>query len=271
MIMTAQLFMSSSQQFVEQAVKDGMYVVRQEYQLEDTVTGQRFGRYGNEEFGSFASLVIRTSVGDFFESGIFAPWERDANYDRYRSTHKPLLSRCVMTEIGDTVISTVELSVDRIHPVDSVFSFISQREANTRGFVTKSYNRKTDGWIVWLSGDSTLDKTRNTLMPEFLIYKKSIDFDVDSLGTITVDMPQTPRKLWGGIFVVPECTAIGRLDFVLGGIIVKESGLWILARPFDDIRNSDLDTLPDELTPSDDRRASKKKSKKKNKNNKNRR
>ena len=52
---------SGNQQIIHDATKDGLVIVSQSYQLEDTVTHQKFGRYGKPEFGQGYSVGVKIS------------------------------------------------------------------------------------------------------------------------------------------------------------------------------------------------------------------
>lgn len=259
-----QIFKSPNQQFVEQAIKDGMFIIKQSYQLEDTVTKQRFGRYGNEDFGSFASLAIRTNEGILVDKVLSSPWTEDPNFSRYRDTHRPLLSKTIAVEFGDSIPSQVSISYDSIHSINSRLSLVCEIDSTLTGFELKKYNRPTEGWIVWLSNDSTMNEYSGRKNPDFTIYKKNVEFNTDSISYV-VEVPSTPKKVWGGIFIVPEQTNIGQITFFLGGIVNQNPSddTWVIT-PVEIIQSlSEVSRPSDELTPLTAPTQKKKKNKKK--------
>ena len=247
--MMGQIFKSSNQQFVEQAIKNGIFVIKQTYQLEDTTTQQRFGRYGNEEFGAFSSLAIRTSNGILVDSQLLSPWETDSNFSRYRATHRPVIANSYSMEFGDSIMSPITFSTDSLNLGQFRLAKLCPQDSSFVGFDNKRYNRTTEGWIVWLSNDSTINEFNGHKNPEFTIFKRTIEFHPDSIS-YKIDAPSTSNQLWGGIFVVPEQTEIGQITFFLGGVIVKDlaSNEWVLATPMEQMITTR--TRPeDELTP----------------------
>ena len=264
-IMMGQIFKSPNQQFVEQAIRNGIFLIKQTYQLEDTTTLQRFGRYGNDEFGSYSSLAIRTSDGFIVDSQLLSPWETDSNFTRYRASHRPVLARSYSMEFGDSIMSPMTLFTDSLNIEQSRLVKLCPEDSSFVGFENKRYNSPTEGWIVWLSNDSTINEFKGHKIPEFTIFKRTIDFQQDSVS-YKIDAPNTSKKLWGGIFVVPEQTEIGQITFFLGGVIVKdiESGEWAVVSP---IHRATVDVMrpEDELTPLNQQPVDKKKNNKKKK------
>lgn len=258
-----QIFKSSNQQFVEQAIKGAMFVLKQAYQLEDSVSGQRFGRYGNDVFGTTSVLAIRTSDGIMYDNEILKPWSHDENFERYRRTHVPILTKSSRIEFGDSVWAEIEMPLDSIDASPYRLSLLNEIRGSSDGLTIKQFNKPIEGWIVWLSNDSVISKYEGHSMPELTIYKKSIAFTPDSIS-YGIEQPQTNKKIWGGIFVVPEQTSIGVIQFNLAGILLKsnEDDGWELLKP-QYSRGAGIESKQhDELTPLDPG-SNKKKNKKK--------
>lgn len=265
-IMMGQIFKSQNQQFVEQAIKDGIFVIRQTYQLEDTTTNQRFGRYGNEEFGFAASLAIRTTDGYVVDSNILFPWDTDSNFSRYRDSHRPVLASSYSMEFGDSIMTQISFTLDSVNSNQRKLSILCPTDYSSVGFDSKRYNGSTEGWVVWISNDSIISKYDGQKNPELTIFKRTIEFKADSV-LYPIDTPNTTKEIWGGIFVVPEQTGIGQITFHLGGVIVKdvESNEWAVVPVIKQSASTSL-RPEDELTPLNEAVANKKKTKKNKKN-----
>lgn len=221
------LFMSDNQKLVEQAIKGGLFIVRQTYQLEDTTTHQRFGRYGNPAFGQATSLAVRSADGCIIASAVLSPWESDDNFARYRDSHRPILSRAYSMELGDTAKTPISITTDTI--VSLLRGLSIMQDTISGGFESRYYQDPTDGWTVWVSGDSTINDYQGLQEPTLTIIRRSIEFGPDSVS-YAVAPPQVQRKIWGGIFVVPEQTEIGQITFYLGGVMImdKATGSWVV-------------------------------------------
>lgn len=248
--MMAQIFMSSNQQLVEEAIKNGIVVIRQSYQLEDSVSHQRFGRYGNEEFGKTYSLGVKVEGGILLENKAIRPWNYDENFVRYQDSHRPVNIKTEVKELKDSVFSNAKLNVDSVVSNDPIANIPDSLTFSGKGFEVFSYSKPTDGWIIWITSSDEIHHCDSVVVQSPLIYKKKIEFNPDSIS-YSIELPQTPNKVWGGIFVVPEQTEIGQLTFKLAGVMVEEvSGEWNLypvkAEPIAAVSPN----IGDELTPS---------------------
>lgn len=239
-----------NQQLVEQAIRTGLFVMKQAYQLEDTVTHQRFGRYGNADFGVGASLAIRTTDGYIISSALLTPWLQDANFERYKNTHRPILSHAAAIEFGDSTVNPINISVDSLCMADNRLSLITSADSLASGFEIKSYSYPVEGWCVWVSDDSTATECSGREQPELTIFKQTIEFASDSVS-YEVEAPNTDKDVWGGIFIVPEQTAIGQITFYLGGVFIKqaENDKWNLVIPILENNLTEPRDTADELTP----------------------
>lgn len=255
-------YMSANQQFVEQALKGSLFVIKQAYQLEDSVSGQRFGRYGNDVFGTSSKLAVRIQDGFVCDYEIFRPWSHDENYSRYQNTHIPVLSQTSRIELGDSIWNVLKLPIDSITVENRLYA-INDSVNFSDGLIVKQYNKPVEGWVIWLSNDSIIDKYEGRNMPEFTIYKKTIDFAPDSIS-YAIERPQSNKNVWGGIFVVPQQTSIGVLQFHLAGVLLKsaENDNWELLKPIlrreEDLNGNHRNELTP-LTPTPTKKKNKKK------------
>lgn len=246
----AQMFMSSNQQLVEEAIKNGIIIVRQSYQLEDTVSHQRFGRYGNEEFGKTYSLGIKVDGGIVLNKKAVHPWEYDENFTRYQASHRPINIKTEIKELKDSIFSNVKFNVDSISSEAPVAILLDSLTFAGNGFEVSSYSRLTEGWIVWITSSTEIQYCDSVTVSAPLIYKKKIEFNTDSIS-YPVDLPQTLNKVWGGIFLVPEQTQIGQLTFNLAGVLIDcPNGEWILFPIKEEPIIEVSQNVGEELTPS---------------------
>lgn len=220
--MTAQIYMSSNQQLVEQAVKNGIVIVRQSYQLEDTVSHQRYGRYGNEEFGKTYSLGIKVDGGIVLDKKAFRPWVYDQNFTRYQASHRPVNIKTEIRELNDSVFSVAKFNIDSVSSENPATFLPDSLTFAGNGFEPSSYSKPTEGWLVWITSSAEIQYCDSVPISPPMIYRKQIEFNADSTS-YPVESPQTASKVWGGIFVVPEQTQIGQLTFKLAGTLIDDS------------------------------------------------
>lgn len=263
--MAQTLYLSSNQQFVEQAIKGSTFVIKQAYQLEDSISGQRFGRYGNTDFGTSTALAVRTRNGIMVSSEIFRPWSKDINYKKYKNTHIPVLTTTSQIELGDSIWNELNMPYNSIRDLKSRITIINDSIYDASdGFFIKQYDKPIEGWMIWFSNDSVIEKYEGRNNPELKIYKNTIEFNPDTIS-YTVEQPKSTKEIWGGIFVVPQQTSIGVIQFNLAGVLLRsdEGDVWELLKP---ILNQEEDpdwNLQNELTPSTNTPTKKGKNKKK--------
>lgn len=259
---------SPNQQLIEAAIKNGIIIICQSYQLEDTTTHQRYGRYGNKEFGKSYSIGVKVNGGIVVTNKTMKPWEYDNNYSRYRDSHKPILYQTTVKELSDSSFTQINIGIDSIGSPHGISIISDTVSYNGQGFQHRKYDGKTDGWIVLVTSPVDIQDCDSSRTVDHIIYRKNIEYHPDSLS-YTIDVPQSTKKIWGGIFVVPQQTQIGELTFNLGGIIVETSpSSWQMFPIEDTLYQVDNVTKPtDELTPtlSQSPKESIEKGKKKNK------
>lgn len=253
----ASMFSTNNQKLIEQAVQSGFVIVEQTYQLEDSTTHQRFGRYGNEIFGKARSLGVRVGNDVIVNKEILSPWDKDENFERYRNTHIPVVASTSIIELNDTIKKDIIMSTDSLLCVTE--SIISVPDSFLlKGFEIGVYDRPLEGWFVWITSDKAISEWGGTSL-NLSIYKKTVEFVPDK-NKYEIDAPQTSNHLWGGVFLIPEQTRIGQLTFKLGGIAVKTDNGWTLETILPSVEN----VIPqiDELTPLGDQSTKTKKKKK---------
>ncbi len=226
--LSAQLLLpSSNQQMIEQAVQDGLLFVRQEYQLEDTVTHKRYTWDNNPYFGSGLSFCVLTEDGYVTTESMFAPWQMDPNYEQYReSIYCPVLTDTYCRAVGDSTWRKVG-SIDpqsEFPLAESVWYEVADTSFGGEGFMVDVSSGKKDGWLVWLTADdeeTSLDEAKLSLT----VYKSELNFR-DGVELYSVKVLTTTEHILGGIYVEPHYTSIGVVKFAIAGLIVNVEGLW---------------------------------------------
>ena len=120
----AQFFSSPNQQLIKDAVDGGIIVVEQSYQLEDTVSGQRFGRFGNKEFGKSYTLAVLTDSGYCLAPAALRPWDSDPNFEKYSKTHKPVLYKTAWRHFNDSVFSELDADLAAAVALNDGYAFV---------------------------------------------------------------------------------------------------------------------------------------------------
>lgn len=258
----ANMFSTNNQKLIEQAIRSGFILVEQAYQLEDSITHQRFGRYGNDIFGKSRSLGVRVGKDVLVSKSILFPWENDENFERYRASYTPIIVNSAFIELNDTTQTHVVISRDNMINVTRSLISLPDSSLAMKGFTTEKIAGLSKGWLVWITSEKTMQEWDSlSIVPS--IYKKTIDFSAD-IREYEVEALQTSNHIWGGVFIIPKQTQIGQLTFILGGILVKsEDNKWTLESIV--MSEDGITQQSDELTPLDESVSGKKNKKKKDK------
>lgn len=274
MRMVAQVFRTSNQQLIEDAVRSGLVIYSQSYQLKDTISNQIYGRNGSDEFGKSYTIGVKIENHLMVPKSALSPWDNDPNYQRYISTHKPLLFKSSVRIIGDSTKYECHPTLDTTSVLlDNLYIQLKDTTClKYSGFTKDEYYGDKKGWLVWITADNGIEMSDSIIRENLMIYKKDIIVSTDSL-LVKVDKPQTEKKIWGGIYLTPQQVQLGTIQFLISGILHCVDEQWYIYTPF--CRNQDNDNVEEnELTPvvEDGNDASEnltaKKSKKKTKKNK---
>ncbi len=220
--LNASIFSTNNQKLVEEAVASGFFVIRQSYQLVDSTSNQRFGRYGDKDFGRVYALAVRTAHGVVVDGKVMEPWECDVNFQRYRESYHPVLSVTETLEFGDTVFSERHIDYGTSLTMADSLICVEDSSLNAKGFETESFDEQVDGWLVWVTNVEDENGFDGTSPFSYTIYRKSVTFTQDEPDYV-VDAPQPSAPLWGGVFVVSEQTAIGQLTFKVVGVLKRDA------------------------------------------------
>lgn len=224
------LFSSVNQQLIEQAVGDGIMLIRQEYQLEDTVTMKRYTWNNQPEFGNSQSFCVLTENGYIASNKVLEPWKYDSKYAKYKdSVYRPVLSKTYCRTISDDKYREVGclspigprtlLQDDWIYVCDSTF--------NKRGFISDTVSGEKNGWLIWLTINNVekIDTEQLTLVS----YRHELSIE-ERKYIYEIPEPTTQRHIIGGIYVEPKYLEIGRIEFALIGIVVNIDNKWHVIR-----------------------------------------
>lgn len=225
----AQIFVqSSSQQLVEEAVKGGIFLFRQDYQVKDTATGKYYGR-GGDVFGSVYALGIKLNGGYCLSDRGIHPWEYDVNFNNYRQDYLPVMYKTYWRETADTVMADyaqwVEKQVKELIP--GKFSYVTDSLFQGKGFETDLTTGMKAGWMVWVVSEKTIAEASSQTPVSYTIYRKELELR-EGIGEYTLEAPSTGLNVWGGIYVVPVQTAVGQITFRLAGVMDKKGKQWTL-------------------------------------------
>lgn len=224
---TQSMFNSPNQQLVEQAVRNGVVLLRQDYQLLDTVTNERYGWNHRDMFNSVYSVGIKVGDGYVVSDRFMRPWSYDGRYlDLTGVTYVPVVSKTMGRIITDTVMTEIKYGVSDVCPLEDSLAYrIDCEDSELEGFTVNSSAGAKDGWLVWVvAEDSTLSDSSDLSL---VTYRYSMTLDDDTLS-YRLPEPVASDYIVGGFYVVPQNTSVGKLDFKLVGFAALRDSLWYL-------------------------------------------
>ena len=240
------LFNSDYKQLVEDAVKEGVLLYRQDYLLEDSAGG-RFAVGELPYFSNASGFCVLIDGGYVATQALLEPWTEDAAYEPYAAQYKGALSAAFQRSVDD--VRWVEAKP--LHPQkkealpgndwyqaeDSLF--------NGHGFVLDTEGGKKDGWLVWLAAQPAigLDSTELNLV----IYRHSMEIGPDA-DTCVIPGLRSKQTLLGAVYLNPVVTGVGTMEFRLVGPVVKMGEQWVLLR-LASPKEEEKPTEPAVLTP----------------------
>lgn len=227
------ILMSSN--LIEDAVKKGFCVIRQNYRLLDPETGNLYGRGNKNEFGVTYSIGVKYPEGFYITDKAVRPWEYDENYNQYRGDkYKPIISSTQVVLINDTLdYQSIEFP-DRLQTLipETVYC-LKEDILKDQGFSFFPLQEKNAGWVIWITTQENRDLSKKVDVT-YHIYHKNVEMLDGNAAPVSMDVSQIQGRILGGIYVIPEQTSIGQITFHLCGIMVEKENKWLLFFPFEE-------------------------------------
>lgn len=233
-ICNAQIFIKSTeQQFIEDAVKNGLFLAKQSYQICDRETGDLFGFRGNKEFGTEYSVGVKVDGGFLLTDKAVRPWVSDEKFAKYADKYDPIFYQSRYKELKPKA-EYDSLDCDLTKQKQLADTAVYRFESTTfgkKGFVLDTASGEKQGWIVLVTIDKDADPENADV--NYTIYRNDITVDADN-SSVKIDNPNADRKILGGIYLVPAYTGIGVLEFRLCGVVAQSGKGWTIYCPFSD-------------------------------------
>ncbi len=224
---------SANQQLIEEFVGNGLFLLRQDYQIKDTATGKYYGR-GGDVFGSIYALGIKLQGGYCLSDRGVRPWEYDEHFNDYRKGYIPVMYKTYRRELTDTAMTGCPQWGDKRmrELLLGKFSYVADSLFGGDGFETDLTAGRKKGWLVWVVSKKAIAEAAPQTSVSYAIYRKELDIR-DGAGEYVIDAPSVDQKVWGGIYVVPVQTAVGQITFRLVGVVDRWGDQWIVFTPFE--------------------------------------
>ncbi len=225
---------SPNQQIIEKVVNSGVFIIKQSYELADSLDN-RYGLSGNKEFGVDYTLAVKIKNGFIINERTINPWDFNPQFEQYRGKYTPKLFPSQYSEVSaNCKYDTISIKEDELKVVfpDMLYAQESEQFFGD-GFTLGGEIGDNDGWIVWFTQkkDSNLGKSTDLNLS---IIQKKLNITQKENGNYFyhVDSLQTSEKIIGGIFIIPEIISVGQMEMKLCGIVCRIDNGWMLCCPF---------------------------------------
>lgn len=251
-------------QMISKIAKDGAFILAQSYQLEDSV-GKFFGLSGNKEFGSENTIAYKVKNGYILYDIARVPWDYNPRFAKLRKRYSPILFPSQYSELNSEArYDSIGYNNDELVTIypDQLYGMKSDVFFND-GFSVAHHIGDTEGYVIWYILPSDMDVNATTNLDIAVIAEK-IQISEDRSKEYQVSLPQTEGTILGGLYIVPDISSVGRLDFIVNGVLIRAQDDWKLVCPFvdtDNIFSSTAksiiiaeDEIDVELTPNDNKK-----------------
>jgi hypothetical protein len=219
--------------YITTAIKSGLFVSRQSFQIYDEATGDIFGRNGKEEFGVQYSLGVKVPNGFVLSDKAVCPWKYDNGFFKYRDKYNPISYKASYTGLDKVEYDSLSYSLTKMDElVDSTLYRFDSDTFHGDGFILDSSTGDKSGWVVWITSADNADfETAPNI--SYSVFKKAVKIE-RQLQTIDIEKPSTVQNVIGGIYIVPSFYKIGVIELRLSGILAQNGEKWQLIFPFVD-------------------------------------
>lgn len=221
------LFSSAGQKFVEQAVTDGILLLRQDYYLLDSTTNIKYGWNNQEMFSSVYSTAIHVGNRYFVSDHFVHPWQADSRYLQFQDTVLiPTISQTHQRKLADTIWTKQSYDISSLTAIkDSCLYMLDSLQLSTRGFNVDTASGNKEGWLVWVVSTDTLMNDKSPV--EIITYKHSLTIDAQT-NLYEIPKPTFTKKIIGAFYVIPHVPQVGLLEFQMGGILFVQNNQWFV-------------------------------------------
>jgi len=236
---------------IEKSIADGFFLIKQDFQLEDTTNGNRYNWEGGKEFGGSTSFMVKLADGYITTNSIVAPWDYDPNYPQFTGQkYKPVMLRTSTMKVnGEWKVQSEPMQLCQVRELKNGLKYVKvevketedddeeeeneETEENVEGKVSEGFTLATgegkkEVWVIWLMATESEGETAAV---EHCSYRLSQTEVTIEKGKFLYDMeaPGAAMKVMGGIVVEPIYTGIGHVDLALVGVIGQHEDKYQMA------------------------------------------
>lgn len=211
---------------VDNSIKNGISIIKSEYQLRNKKDGGLYGRGGKDIYGSVYNVGINLPTGVLVMADIKSPWMEDSDFDKYRNsgTYEPVLksikvfSKC---DLDSVLCKELSLDTEIAYNNDSTLFLLKDLDLNNN-FELKLETNIQDSWIIWFTVEKGQKLVGFENLEFYTLYQKQ---DQDIIGR-DIKTPSGTNVLLGGIILTPKISGVGKIELKLVGLLNKDSNNW---------------------------------------------
>lgn len=222
----------AQQDLIGSVIENGAFIFSQSYQLEDSV-GKFFGLSGNKEFGTDVSIAYKIKNGYIITNKSREPWEYNNRFAKLKGRYNPVLFPSQYSELSSEArYDSITYEANRLVTIypNQLYAYKSDTFFN-EGFSVSHKEGMTHGYMIWFTYSTDKDLNNFTRM-NVVVAKQDMEVSADRSKEYEISVPYNNEIVMGGLYVVPEITGIGTLQFVLYGVAVNNNDDWKLICPF---------------------------------------
>ncbi len=209
---------SYMQELVEDAARDGLCLVTQEYAIQDTVTMKMYGRNGHSYFSRVYHLGVFAYDGILTDVKSITPWKDDADFKKYSS-------KGYQAVLGDAYlygssIDTTNCACGAIPYAGDALAYYPQESGKGYFNIDNSFGKKSGYAVV-----ATVDKFDRDAKLSFTVTRLEKNFSADSLSYKGPAVPKN-KNVVGGCYLNPVILSPGIVSFSLAGILIPKGDIF---------------------------------------------
>lgn len=211
---------SMSLSLFDNAIKDGFYLIKQEYRLEDVnVPGSRYNREGLDYFGVKMSFVLKMKNGNLTTLDILKPWDYDENFNDYRGgQYVPHLSRTSFAKVGGQGWKVEDNFYEPKNELDEekdiVYEKVSESQA---GFSASKAIGQKEVYVVWIACEGGTSGLLEAKSLRFVTKKLEMDFQKKQKK---YDIPADSKPADAVCAIVVEpIYSVGQIELAVVGVV----------------------------------------------------
>lgn len=209
---------TGNQMMVEVAVAPAFSIVRQEFQLQDEQSGQKYNLDSLGYFG-FAEVVCINLVDGIISSRvILRPWELDENVASYPE-YKPVLSGMSEYNLSNDSWTPLDCpSLENACEIENSEKIILRDSLFTRkGLILDTEGGKRDGWLFWVFREG------NNL--SFKSFRQKFDLN-DTASMTSILQPEENDTPILGVLLSTDYSEVGVIRFKLAAVVERFAEGW---------------------------------------------